>query len=98
MKTLLILLLLITPCFADEPEIVDYGSPTFMFIDSADSGFSYLTASPPSKVSFSHEGRKIGELDFSTGTMVFEGKAEESAKIFFDYVIKQHLKCVEDVK
>jgi hypothetical protein len=30
------------------------------------------------------DGRRIGRLDFNSGVMVFEGDAEESAKVFFD--------------
>jgi hypothetical protein len=35
-------------------------------------------------VEFHIDGRRIGRLDFNSGVMVFEGDAEESAKVFFD--------------
>ena len=35
-------------------------------------------------VEFHIDARRIGILDFNGGVMVFEGDAEESAKIFFD--------------
>jgi hypothetical protein len=35
-------------------------------------------------VEFHIDGRRIGRLDFNGGVMVFEGDAEESAKVFFD--------------
>jgi len=39
---------------------------------------------PNYNVVFHNGDRQIGRLDFNGGVMVFEGDAEESAKIFFD--------------
>ena len=39
-------------------------------------------------VEFHIDGRRIGRLDFNSGVMVFEGDAEESAKVFFDLLAK----------
>lgn len=37
---------------------------------------------------FKDEHEEIGCLDFSTGVLKFDGKAEESAKIFFEAILK----------
>jgi len=39
---------------------------------------------PDYNVEFHIDGRRIGRLDFNSGVMMFEGDAEESAKVFFD--------------
>lgn len=39
-------------------------------------------------VTFQLEGKEVGRLSWDDGTMKFEGNADESAKIFFDVVIK----------
>jgi len=42
---------------------------------------------PPSKITFSSgNDKEIGKLSFRDGTMVFEGNAEESALVFFEYL------------
>lgn len=47
----------------------------------------FMKPTPPTKLNFSDkDGVKIGELDWSSGKFVFFGNAEESAKIFFDYL------------
>jgi hypothetical protein len=35
------------------------------------------------------EGKKIGRLDFNGGVLKFEGKAEESAQIFIDFLMEK---------
>ena len=37
------------------------------------------------------KGEVIGKLYIQNDVMKFEGEAEESAKVFFDHVIKQYL-------
>jgi len=41
-------------------------------------------------LTFSSEGKKIGELWGTGGKLSFTGDAEASAKIFFDEVIRLH--------
>ena len=42
---------------------------------------------PPSyNLYFQNETGTIGTLDWSSGKLVFEGNADESAKIFFEYL------------
>ena len=52
----------------------------------------FLTASnikPNYDVTFHNGDRNIGRLDFNGDVMVFEGDAEESAKLFFDYLAER---------
>lgn len=45
---------------------------------------------PRATLDFFREGHKwVGTLDFNGAEMKFEGNAEESAKVFFDYVARQ---------
>ena len=38
------------------------------------------------------DGELVGKLDWTDGPMTFEGNVEESAKVFFDTVIKNYAK------
>ena len=52
----------------------------------------FLTASnikPNYNVTFHNGERNIGRLDFNGGVMVFEGDAEESAQVFFNYLAER---------
>lgn len=51
-------------------------------------------APPGRNISFhSDERGKVGELNWDDGPMIFIGDAEESAKIFFDHVIRMVCTC-----
>jgi hypothetical protein len=39
-------------------------------------------------ISFHREGKEIGELDFNGNQMKFTGDADESAKVFFEWLAK----------
>lgn len=39
-----------------------------------------------------NDGNEVGKLDFSSGTVKFYGDTDESAKIFFDKVLRESLK------
>jgi hypothetical protein len=45
-------------------------------------------ARPNYNITFHGEGGEIGRLDFNGPEMVFTGNAEESAKVFFDWIAK----------
>lgn len=45
-------------------------------------------AKPSYVISFHRDGATIGELDFNGPTLKFTGDAEESAKMFFDFIAK----------
>ena len=48
----------------------------------------YKVADPPKEcnITFHNESEQVGELNWDDGVMRFEGKADESAQIFFDSV------------
>jgi hypothetical protein len=50
---------------------------------------------PNYEISFYKNEKKIGVLDFNGPTMTFEGDAEESAKLFFDFVSKSFASRLE---
>jgi predicted dithiol-disulfide oxidoreductase (DUF899 family) len=43
---------------------------------------------PDYNISFHNNGQEIGKLDFNGPKMVFTGDAEESAKVFIDWVAR----------
>jgi len=45
---------------------------------------------PDYNVTFHLENKEIGKLDWNDGVFKFSGKAEKSAKVFFDWV-KDHV-------
>jgi hypothetical protein len=52
---------------------------------------------PNYNISFqNHAGEKVGTLDFNTGKLVFTGNAEESAKVFIDFIAKSFAKRLEE--
>lgn len=53
--------------------------------------FPLLTVDSINNVSFYSGSNVIGKLSWEDGTMKFSGSAEESAKIFFDYIIKPNM-------
>lgn len=57
---------------------------------SIDSGYSDLTFTSPllATLTFSQDGQDIGCLSWEDGVFKFEGKAEESAVIFFECFLK----------
>jgi hypothetical protein len=52
---------------------------------------------PNYNISFhNHAGEKIGTLDFNTDRLVFTGNAEESAKVFIDFIAQSFAKRLEE--
>lgn len=47
---------------------------------------SVFNVKPNYNISFHNNGQEIGKLDFNGPAMVFTGDAEESAKVFIDWV------------
>lgn len=43
---------------------------------------------PNYNITFHHEGKQIGALDFNGPEMTFSGDADESAKLFFDFIAR----------
>lgn len=53
-----------------------------------------ITFTPTKKIIFTNESGTVGVLNWSDGTMRFEGEADESAQLFFDHIIKQYLQML----
>jgi hypothetical protein len=52
---------------------------------------------PNYNISFqNHAGEKVGTLDFNTDKLVFTGDAEESAKVFIDFIAKYFANRLEE--
>ncbi len=49
-------------------------------------------------ITFSVEGQDVGKLWGTGGILSFEGDCEESAKIFFEQVIKLNRSMMEDIE
>jgi hypothetical protein len=49
---------------------------------------SVLDLKPDYNISFHNNGQEIGKLDFNGSALVFTGDAEESAKVFIDWVAR----------
>jgi hypothetical protein len=47
-----------------------------------------LDSKPNYNISFHNNGQEIGKLDFNGPALVFTGDAEESAKVFIDWVAR----------
>jgi hypothetical protein len=54
------------------------------------------TIKPNYNISFHNNGQEIGKLDFNGPEMVFTGDAEESAKVFIDWIARSFAGRLED--
>jgi hypothetical protein len=71
--------------------------PTSLLI-SLITGSHLFTIKPNYNVSFHANNSMIGALDWNDGVMKFKGDADESAKVFFDNVIKRYFPNTATVK
>jgi hypothetical protein len=55
-----------------------------------------LDSKPNYNISFHNNGKEIGKLDFNGPKMVFTGDAEESAKVFIDWVARNFAARLEE--
>jgi len=51
---------------------------------------------PNYNISFHNNGQEIGKLDFNGSALVFTGDAEESAKVFFDWIAQSFAGRLEE--
>ena len=51
---------------------------------------------PDYNISFHNNGQEIGKLDFNGPSLVFTGEAEESAKVFIDWVARSFYGRLEE--
>ena len=49
------------------------------------------TSAPPNSITFDGKDGEMGRLEFTKEGMKFTGKADESAKIFFDHFLKGYV-------
>lgn len=63
---------------------------------NCESTFAPLNFKPDYSVKFSNKNKMVGALDFNDDVMKFEGEAEESAKLFFDWLSPMFEKLVKD--
>ena len=50
--------------------------------------FAFTNTKPNYSMTFHRDDKQIGVLDFNGPEMVFTGDADESAKVFFDFIAK----------
>jgi hypothetical protein len=58
--------------------------------------FSMLAPAKNYNISFHNNGQEIGKLDFNGPALVFTGDAEESAKVFIDWVARNFAARLEE--
>lgn len=49
-------------------------------------------------ITFNKDNKEIGKLDFNGDKLKFEGDVEESAKIFFDFLLNAFNQRIEEIK
>jgi hypothetical protein len=57
---------------------------------------SVFNIKPNYNIAFHNNGKEIGKLDFNGPAMVFTGEAEESAKVFIDWVARNFAARLEE--
>jgi hypothetical protein len=55
-----------------------------------------LDLKPNYNISFHNNGQEIGKLDFNGPALVFTGDAEESAKVFIDWIARSFYGRLEE--
>jgi hypothetical protein len=54
------------------------------------------TIKPNYNISFHNNGKEVGKLDFNGPALVFTGEAEESAKVFIDWLARSFAGRLEE--
>jgi hypothetical protein len=60
--------------------------PAYTFKQSSEPVFAFTEMKPNYNMTFNRDGKQIGVLDFNGPEMTFTGDADESAKVFFDFI------------
>jgi hypothetical protein len=68
--------------------------PKYSFKPTGQLSFSNLK--PNYNISFHNNGQEIGKLNFNGPKMVFTGDAEESAKVFIDWIARSFAGRLEE--
>ena len=57
---------------------------------------SVFNFKPDYNIAFHNNGKEVGKLDFNGPKMVFTGDAEESAKVFIDWIARSFAARLEE--
>jgi len=61
--------------------------PAYTFKPPSEPVFAFLDTKPNQNMTFhNQDGKQVGTLDFNGPEMTFTGDADESAKVFFDFI------------
>ena len=78
----------------EEPDMSNYRldppglDPLYTFKQSSEPVFAFTDTKPNHNITFHNGEKQVGALDFNGPEMVFTGDADESAKVFFDFIAK----------
>jgi len=59
---------------------------TYTFKPPSEPVFTLMEMKPNYNITFHRDGKQVGVLDFNGPEMTFTGDADESAKVFFDFI------------
>ena len=63
--------------------------PAYTFKQPSEPVFAFLDTKPNHNMTFhNQDGKQVGVLDFNGPEMTFTGDADESAKVFFDFIAR----------
>lgn len=62
--------------------------PTYTFKPTSEPIIGILDLKPNYNMTFHNGGKQVGALDFNGPEMTFTGDADESAKLFFDFIAR----------
>ena len=68
-------------------------------MDEIEQGYGQLSTfniKPDYNIAFHNNGKEIGKLDFNGPALVFTGDAEESAKVFIDWIARAFAARLEE--
>lgn len=71
--------------------------PAYTFKPPSEPVFAFLDTKPKPNhnITFHNGGKQVGALDFNGPEMTFTGDADESAKLFFDFIAKSFKERLE---
>jgi hypothetical protein len=73
----------------DTFNLTDYVYPSYSVSTDSNALKVYQPTCP--SIIFRNNNKNVGKLDWSDGTMKFEGDADESAQLFFDNIVKRYI-------
>ena len=70
--------------------------PAYTFKQPSEPVFAFKDIKPSHNMTFHNGGKQVGVLDFNGPEMVFTGDADESAKVFFDFIARSFKARLEE--